>query len=95
MAEPSTVARPYAEAAFKLADAGNQLAKWSQMLAELALVAQDRGVGPGCEGSAQALPGAVQAPAPEPVVHRRPGRVLARQPGDVVRLELVGHAAIS
>jgi F-type H+-transporting ATPase subunit delta len=41
MAEPSTVARPYAEAAFKLADAGKALAKWSQMLAELALVAQD------------------------------------------------------
>src|SRR5438128_11244904 len=41
MAEPSTVARPYAEAAYKLADAGNQLGKWSQMLAELALVAQD------------------------------------------------------
>src|SRR3989441_5011917 len=41
MAEPSTVARPYAEAAFKLADAGKALAKWSEMLAELALVAQD------------------------------------------------------
>jgi F-type H+-transporting ATPase subunit delta len=41
MAEPSTVARPYAEAAFKLADEGNALAKWSDMLASLALVAQD------------------------------------------------------
>jgi len=41
MAEPSTVARPYAEAAFKLADAGMALGKWAQMLAELALVAQD------------------------------------------------------
>jgi F-type H+-transporting ATPase subunit delta len=41
MAEPSTVARPYAEAAFKLADEGNALAKWSEMLASLALVAQD------------------------------------------------------
>jgi F-type H+-transporting ATPase subunit delta len=41
MAEPSTVARPYAEAAFKLADAGNALAKWSEMLGALSLVAQD------------------------------------------------------
>ena len=41
MAEPSTVARPYAEAAFKLADEGNALAKWADMLASLALVAQD------------------------------------------------------
>jgi len=28
MAEPSTVARPYAEAAFRLADEGNALGKW-------------------------------------------------------------------
>jgi F-type H+-transporting ATPase subunit delta len=41
MAEPSTVARPYAEAAFKLADEGTALAKWAEMLASLALVAQD------------------------------------------------------
>jgi len=41
MAEPSTVARPYAEAAFKLADGAGALAKWSEMLAELAAVAQD------------------------------------------------------
>ncbi|HET7672255.1 MAG TPA: F0F1 ATP synthase subunit delta [Burkholderiales bacterium] len=41
MAEPSTVARPYAEAAFKLADEGGSLAKWSEMLADLATVAQD------------------------------------------------------
>jgi F-type H+-transporting ATPase subunit delta len=44
MAEPSTVARPYAEAAFKLADASNALGKWSEMLTELALVAQDERV---------------------------------------------------
>jgi F-type H+-transporting ATPase subunit delta len=44
MAEPSTVARPYAEAAFKLADAANALGRWSEMLAELALVAQDQRV---------------------------------------------------
>jgi F-type H+-transporting ATPase subunit delta len=44
MAEPNTVARPYAEAAFKLADAGDALAKWSEMLAALALVAQDERV---------------------------------------------------
>lgn len=41
MAEPSTVARPYAEAAFKLADASGALAKWSEMLAALATVSQD------------------------------------------------------
>jgi F-type H+-transporting ATPase subunit delta len=41
MAEPNTVARPYAEAAFKLAEGGDALAKWSEMLRALALVAQD------------------------------------------------------
>lgn len=41
MAEPSTVARPYAEAAFRLADEANALGRWSEMLAALALVAQD------------------------------------------------------
>jgi F-type H+-transporting ATPase subunit delta len=44
MAEPNTVARPYAEAAFKLADAGNALGKWSEMLAALAAVSQDERV---------------------------------------------------
>lgn len=44
MAEPSTVARPYAEAAFRLADAANALAKWSDMLGALALVSQDERV---------------------------------------------------
>src|SRR5258706_1716789 len=41
MAEPSTVARPYAEAAFKLADGAGALGKWSEMLAALATVSQD------------------------------------------------------
>ena len=41
MAEPSTIARPYAEAAFKLADEAGALARWSEMLAALALVAAD------------------------------------------------------
>ena len=41
MAEPSTVARPYAEAAFKLADEAGALAKWSEMLGALAMVATD------------------------------------------------------
>jgi F-type H+-transporting ATPase subunit delta len=41
MAEPSTVARPYAEAVFKLADASDSLANWSDMLAALARVAGD------------------------------------------------------
>ena len=41
MAEPSTVARPYAEAVFKLADASGTLPNWSEMLANLASVAAD------------------------------------------------------
>jgi len=41
MAEPTTVARPYAEAAFRLADDGNALGNWSEMLGMLAQVAQD------------------------------------------------------
>jgi len=41
MAEPSTVARPYAEAAFKLADGAGALGKWSEMLAALAQVGDD------------------------------------------------------
>jgi len=44
MAEPSTVARPYAEAAFKLADEAGALARWSEMLGALALVAGDERV---------------------------------------------------
>jgi F-type H+-transporting ATPase subunit delta len=44
MAEPSTVARPYAEAAFRLASAANALAKWSGMIGALAQVAEDRRV---------------------------------------------------
>ena len=41
MAEPSTVARPYAEAAFRLADAAGALPKWSEMLGALVLVGDD------------------------------------------------------
>ena len=41
MAEPSTIARPYAEAAFRLADAQGKLAEWSAALANLAAVAKD------------------------------------------------------
>jgi F-type H+-transporting ATPase subunit delta len=41
MAEPSTIARPYAEAAFRLADAKGALADWSAALANLAAVASD------------------------------------------------------
>ena len=44
MAEPSTVARPYAEAAFRLAEAAGGLAKWSEMLGALAAVARDERV---------------------------------------------------
>ena len=41
MAEPSTIARPYAEAAFRLADAQGKLAEWSVTLANLSAVAAD------------------------------------------------------
>jgi F-type H+-transporting ATPase subunit delta len=41
MAEPSTVARPYAEAVYRLADAEGSLAKWLAMLQSLAGVAAD------------------------------------------------------
>ena len=41
MAEPSTIARPYAEAAFRLADAQGKLADWSATLANLSAVASD------------------------------------------------------
>lgn len=44
MAEPSTIARPYAEAAFRLADAQGKLAEWSAALANLAAVAGDERV---------------------------------------------------
>lgn len=41
MAEPSTIARPYAEAVFRLADSSGKLADWSAMLADLAKVVVD------------------------------------------------------
>jgi F-type H+-transporting ATPase subunit delta len=41
MAEPSTIARPYAEAVFALADGAGKLAEWSAALANLAAVAED------------------------------------------------------
>lgn len=44
MAEPSTIARPYAEAAFRLADAQGRLAEWSAALGNLAAVAGDERV---------------------------------------------------
>ena len=44
MAEPSTIARPYAEAAFRLADAQGKLADWSVTLANLSAVAADERV---------------------------------------------------
>jgi len=44
LAEPSTIARPYAEAAFKLADGKSALAEWSATLANLAAVATDERV---------------------------------------------------
>ena len=44
MAEPSTVARPYAEAAFRLADEMGALARWSEVLGLLAAVGRDERV---------------------------------------------------
>lgn len=44
MAEPSTIARPYAEAAFRLANAQGKLAEWSVALTNLAAVAADERV---------------------------------------------------
>src|SRR2546422_8028116 len=44
MAEPRTIARPYAEAVFKLAEASGSFARWSEMLAALAQVAADEHV---------------------------------------------------
>ncbi len=41
MAELSTVARPYAEAAFKLAQEGGSAAQWSGLLSNLALIVRD------------------------------------------------------
>jgi F-type H+-transporting ATPase subunit delta len=41
LAEPSTIARPYAEAAYRLAEAQGKLAEWSAALANLAAVAAD------------------------------------------------------
>lgn len=41
MAEPSTIARPYAEAAFAIADESGRRAEWSAMLADMAAVAAD------------------------------------------------------
>ncbi len=44
MAEPRTLARPYAEAVFRLADAAGKLPEWSDMLADLAKVSTDPSV---------------------------------------------------
>jgi F-type H+-transporting ATPase subunit delta len=41
VAEPSTIARPYAEAVFRLADSQGKLADWSATLGNLAEVAAD------------------------------------------------------
>jgi F-type H+-transporting ATPase subunit delta len=41
MAEASTIARPYAEAVFRLADSQGKLAEWSGVLANIAAVAAD------------------------------------------------------
>ena len=40
MAETVTIARPYAEAVFALADTGGSLSQWSDSLGQLAMVAQ-------------------------------------------------------
>jgi len=45
MAELSTLARPYAEAVFRLADASGKLGDWSETLSNLAHVAADPTIG--------------------------------------------------
>ena len=45
MAEHRTIARPYAEAVYRLADASGQFTDWSDMLANLARVAVDPSIG--------------------------------------------------
>jgi F-type H+-transporting ATPase subunit delta len=45
MAENVTIARPYAEAAYQLATAGNALGPWSEVLDRLALIAADSQMG--------------------------------------------------
>jgi len=44
MAEQVTIARPYAEAVFDLAQAGNALGEWSEMLRALSTVSSDERV---------------------------------------------------
>lgn len=44
MAEEITIARPYAEAVYRLAQQGNKLEQWSQMLRFAATVAEDERV---------------------------------------------------
>ncbi len=46
MAEPYTIARPYAQAVFSLAREQGRLAEWSEMLALLATIADDERMGP-------------------------------------------------
>ncbi len=46
MAELTTIARPYAEAVFTLADGSGTLGAWSAVLARLATVAEDPAVAP-------------------------------------------------
>ena len=41
MAEPSTIARPYAQAIYRLAEASAKLPQWSEMLADLSKIAAD------------------------------------------------------
>src|SRR6185436_17030466 len=57
MAEPSTIARPYAEAAFRLADAQGKLADWAAAIANLSAVAAD--------GRVRAAIGDPNIPAPK------------------------------
>ncbi len=44
MAEPITIARPYAKAVFQVAVESNDLAGWSQMLRQIAQVCKDERV---------------------------------------------------
>ena len=46
MAEPTTIARPYAQAVFQLAREQNRLAEWSDMLQLLGAIAEDEQMAP-------------------------------------------------
>lgn len=74
MAELSTIARPYAQAAFNLADESGALAAWSEALGSLALIAQDPAIASltgnpnvGSEALADVFLGVLEGKLSEPI----------------------------